>query len=118
MDVQLVAVERRVWSGKATFVFARTTEGEIGILPRHIPMLAELVDSEAVRIDSVDEGQLYFAVFGGFLSISEEGVSILAEQVELRDEIDVDAARTDLESSDEQTAARAKVRLRVAGQPV
>lgn len=117
MDVRLVAVERSVWSGKATYVFARTTEGEIGILPRHMPTLGELVDSEAVRIDTVDEGARHFAVFGGFLSVHEDGVSILAERVELRDEIDVEAARADLDSADEEVARRARVRLRAAEQP-
>nr|WP_026198120.1 F0F1 ATP synthase subunit epsilon [Sciscionella marina] len=117
MDVQLVAVERSVWSGRATSVFARTTEGEIGILPNHIPLLGALTDVEVVRIDSVDEGQLYFVVYGGFLSVGKDRVSVLAESVELRDEIDVDAARSDLDSADEHTAKRAKARLRAAGQP-
>ena len=38
LDVDIVAVEREIWSGKATFLFTRTTSGEIGILPRHIPL--------------------------------------------------------------------------------
>ena len=42
MTVELVAVERRLWSGKASFVFARTTVGEIGVLPGHEPTLAQL----------------------------------------------------------------------------
>ena len=45
MKVELVAVERRVWSGKASFVFARTTVGEIGILPGHEPTLAQLEEA-------------------------------------------------------------------------
>ena len=40
----IVAVEREIWSGKATFVFTRTTSREIAILPRHIPLVAQLVD--------------------------------------------------------------------------
>ena len=42
MSVQLVAVERRLWSGTGTFVVAQTTEGEIGILPGHEPVLGQL----------------------------------------------------------------------------
>ena len=56
MTVELVAVERRVWSGKATFVFARTTVGEIGILPGHEQTLAQLEEAGVVRIDGVDVG--------------------------------------------------------------
>ena len=79
MAVDLVAVDRKVWSGRATFVFARTIEGEIGILPHHIPLMAELVAAGAVRIDTVDSGSLSYAVDGGFLSVNKEGVVILAE---------------------------------------
>lgn len=118
MDVQVVAVERSVWSGKATALFARTTEGELGILPNHIPLLGELTDVEVVRVDSVDEGQLFFVIHGGFLSVSNERVSVLAERVELREEIDADAARAELDSDDAFLARQAKARLRATGQPV
>ena len=42
MDVELVAVEERLWSGTATLVSAQTTEGEIGVLPGHEPILGQL----------------------------------------------------------------------------
>ena len=45
MAVELVAVERRLWSGKASFVFARTTVGEIGILPGHEQLLTWVVSA-------------------------------------------------------------------------
>lgn len=118
MNVQLVAVERSVWSGTATFVFARTTEGELGILPNHIPLLAELSQAEMVRIDSVEEGELHFAVYGGFLSVTADAVSILAESVERRDEIDLDQARSDYESDDADIRARGRAQLRAAGHSV
>lgn len=118
MSVRLVAVEREVWSGTATFVFARTTVGEIGVLPRHIPLLAELVPGEMVRIDSSDGQEIHVAVDGGFLSITEDGVSILAESAELREEIDVDQARTDYESDDPEVRLRGRARLRAAGHSV
>lgn len=115
MSVELVAPDRALWSGEATFVFARTTEGEIGILPHHIPLVAELVENEMVRIDTVGGEQIFAAVHGGFLSITERGVSILAESADLRDEIDVAQARQDLDSDDEELRNRAQARLRAAG---
>ena len=39
LQVELVAVERKIWSGEATMVIARTTEGELGVLPGHAPLL-------------------------------------------------------------------------------
>jgi F-type H+-transporting ATPase subunit epsilon len=118
MSVRLVAVEREVWSGTGTFVFARTTEGELGILPHHIPLLAELVGGQMVRIDTTDGEEIHAAVDGGFLSVTEEGVSILAESAELSDEIDVDQATVDAESDDEQVRQRGRARLRAAGHSV
>ena len=115
MSVRLVAVEREVWSGQATFVFARTTVGEIGVLPHHLPLLAELTQGEMVRIDSVGGDEIFAAVDGGFISVTEDGVSILAETAELRDEIDVEQARVDAQSDDEETRLRGRARLRAAG---
>ena len=74
MDVDIVAVEREIWSGEATFVFTRTTAGEIGILPRHIPLVAQLVDDAMVRVEREGEDDLRIAVDGGFLSVTEQGV--------------------------------------------
>lgn len=121
MSVELVAVERRIWSGKATFVFARTTAGEIGVLPGHEPTLAQLEETALVRVDSTDGTTTTLAVHGGFLSVTPETVTVLAEYAELADEIDVSRARDALQRADESepegaaAAARANVRLKAAG---
>lgn len=114
MTVELVAVERRLWSGKATIVVAQTTEGELGILPGHESMLGALVDG-VVLIRTTDGTTVTAAVHGGFLSITGERVSVLAETAELAEEIDVAGAQRDLEHEDEETRARAAAQLRAAG---
>ena len=122
MTVELVAVERRLWSGKASFVFARTTVGEIGILPGHEQLLAQMEEAGIVRIDGVDGPPTTVAVHGGFLHVTPETVTILAESAEISEEIDVARARKALERADhsepERAAAakRAQVRLRAAGE--
>lgn len=93
MQVDLVAVERAVWSGRATMVVARTVDGDIGIMPGHAPLLAELKEGYAARIQQDDGTTLGVAVHGGFLSVTSEGVSILAEDAQLADEIDVERAQ-------------------------
>jgi F-type H+-transporting ATPase subunit epsilon len=118
MTVQLVAVERRLWSGSATSVVAQTTEGEIGILPGHEPMLGELVEGGVVRIRQADGEVVTAAVHGGFLSVTGEGVSVLAEDAELGAEIDVEQAREGLQSDNVADRERAQARLKAAGQPV
>ena len=62
MDVEIVAVERALWTGKATFVFTRTTAGEIGILPRHIPLVGQLVEDAMVRVEREGEDDPVLAV--------------------------------------------------------
>jgi F-type H+-transporting ATPase subunit epsilon len=122
MQVDLVAVERKVWSGTAEFVFARTSVGEIGILPRHEPLIAQLTEAGMVRIDPTDGESVRAAVFGGFLSMDGEKLTILAEEAELSDEIDVSAAQQERDSADTEdakgraTKARAEARLAAAGQ--
>ena len=115
MRVELVSPDRLLWTGQATFVFARTTAGEIGILPRHVPIMAELIEGEQVRIDTVDEGEYHAAVHGGFLSVTDDGVTILAEEAEPAEEIDVEQAQRDFQSDDEEVRQRARARLRAAG---
>lgn len=125
LHVELVAVERPVWSGEATMVLARTTEGELGVLPGHIPLLGELAAGGVVRIRQEDDQELVVAAHGGFLSVTADGVSILAEMAELADDIDVSRAEAALErarSGDDEDARdaeeRALSRLRAAGQDV
>jgi F-type H+-transporting ATPase subunit epsilon len=100
-------------------VIAQTTEGELGVLPGHEPLLGQLVEGGVVKIRTVDGETVVAAVHGGFLSVTGDGVSILAESAELADEIDVAQARADVSAAeDEDERARAAARLRAAGQTV
>jgi F-type H+-transporting ATPase subunit epsilon len=121
LAVELVSAERRVWSGDASMVLARTTEGELGVLPNHAPLLGVLVNG-VVTIRVSDGSVETAAVHGGFLSVANNRVSILAEVAELGSEIDRDRARESLararaqsEAADEMAEARALTRLAAAG---
>lgn len=124
MQVELVAVERRIWSGEASMVIARTTEGELGVLPGHAPLLGELAEGGVVRIRPESGDDLVVAAHGGFLSVSDQGVSILAETAEISTDIDVERAREALRRAEaagdepeaRAAAQRAQGRLRAAGQ--
>lgn len=77
--VDLVSVEAKVWSGEAEMVIARTTEGELGVLAGHELLLGQLAEPGIVRIRREGESELAFEVDGGFLSVTDEGVTVLAE---------------------------------------
>ena len=122
LHVDLVSVEREIWSGEAEQVNARTTEGEIGILAGHATLLGQLAEGFTVTIRRSGGEDITVAVHGGFLSVTDEGVTILAERAELSEEIDASRAQQALETAraenDEAAALRAESRLRAVGQPV
>lgn len=124
MQVELVSVERPIWSGESIGVFARTVAGDLGILPGHTPLLGALEPGQIVRIERENEDDLRIAVHGGFLSVRKDGVSVLAEMAEMADEIDVARAREALDAADPDTPEgaaardRALARLRAAGESV
>ncbi|GFH35681.1 F0F1 ATP synthase subunit epsilon [Streptomyces pacificus] len=114
LHVELVAADRQVWSGQADLVVARTTSGDIGVMPGHQPLLGVL-ESGPVTIRT-SEATVVAAVHGGFLSFADNKLSLLAEIAELADEIDTRRAERALERAktedDAAAGRRAEVRLR------
>ena len=82
MRVAVVSPEQEVWSGEAELVVARTLDGELGVLPGHIPLLGVLAEEGEVRINTGDQ-TVTAQVHGGFISVTNDGVSILAESAEM-----------------------------------
>ena len=96
LQVELVAADRLVWSGQATMVIARTTEGDVGILPNHAPLLSSIIEG-VVDVQTVEGETWVAAVDAGFLSVADNRVSILSERAEMSHEIDLEKAREELE---------------------
>jgi F-type H+-transporting ATPase subunit epsilon len=96
MQVELVAADRLVWSGEAKMVIARTTEGDVGILPNHAPMLSTMVHG-IVDVTTTENETWIAAVDAGFLSVANNRISILSEHAEMSHDIDLEKARLDLE---------------------
>lgn len=130
LRVGVVSPEREIWTGEADMVIAKTVDGEIGIMPEHAPVLGVLVEGGVLRVKRGSEGDLVAAVHGGFISVANNDVSILAEAAELGSEVDVarakDAlqrAQASIEANQEDAdarleAKRAAARLRAAGEEV
>jgi len=124
LQVALVVPEGEIWAGPAERVIAKTLEGNIGILSSHPPVLAILAEGSIVRIlpDNAtgSNDEVIAAVGGGFLSVADDQVSILARQAQLGTEVDKSAARTALESPDGADSAEARygrALLQAAGDP-
>lgn len=113
MDVSLVAVEQKLWSGKASVVSAQTTEGSIGIMAGHEPVLGQLVEGGTVAITTTEGKRIVAAVHGGFLSVTGEAVTVLAESAELAEDIDAAAARAIIDAGGDDQVALAAARGRI-----
>jgi len=123
LRVSLVVPDRELWSGDARIVIAKTAEGDIGVLSGHSPVFGILTEGSVVEI-LTEHAEIRAAVSGGFLSVSDDRVSILAAQAQLGVEVDLEEARRELSSAmadvgpgDEEPAEAkyAKARLRAAG---
>jgi F-type H+-transporting ATPase subunit epsilon len=82
LSVSVVSANSEVWTGQAKQIIARTTEGEIGILPGHEPILAILAKGE-VRVTTLEGASVTANAEDGFLSVSQDVVTIVASNAEL-----------------------------------
>jgi F-type H+-transporting ATPase subunit epsilon len=128
-EVEVVSPDRTLFSGEAEMVVCRTVDGEIAFLAEHTPLIGAL-EPCVLRVVAEGGDEDVFAVGGGFVDVGNNKVIVLADQAQQAGDIDVAAARSDLEeaqnrqSSDEDdeddtaaTAQRwAEVRLEVAGE--
>src|SRR5438045_9719786 len=78
LHVEIVAAEGHIHSGEASMVFAPASMGEVGIAPRHAPLLTTLKPG-TVRVQQADGTELAFFVGGGILEVQPHLVSILAD---------------------------------------
>ncbi|MFC4564498.1 F0F1 ATP synthase subunit epsilon [Nocardiopsis mangrovi] len=131
LSVEIVSPERELWAGEGDMVIAKTTDGEIGVQPGHIPVLALLAPGAVVRVvGGRENGDVRAAAHGGFISVSDGNrVSILAEVAELAEDIDVSRAKAALAAAESEgtgvedtegqaRVARARSRLQAAGESV
>ena len=134
LHVTLVVPEGELWAGDADRVIAKTLDGDIGVLTGHTPVLGILAAGSLVRIRPGESGSpsgswVEAAVAGGFLSVADDRVAILARQASLGADVDKSAIRSALESARGETGgehaeeAEARVayleaQLRAAGEDV
>ena len=131
LHVELLMPDRSLWSGEASMVIAKTIDGDIGVLSGRAPVFGILSPGSMVRIQPAEGDEtgteVRAAVRDGFLSVTDNRVSILASVGQLADDVEVSAARADLDAASAEagsTAAAeesvevryARARLRAAGE--
>ncbi len=91
INVEIVSAEGEIFSGEAEMVFAPARLGEVGIAPRHAPLLTDLIPGE-VRVQMVEEDEKLFYVTGGVLEVQPHLVTVLADSALRADQLDESAA--------------------------
>ena len=92
IHVEIVSAEGAIYSGDAEMVVAPAKEGDVGITPRHAPLMTNLRPGE-VRIHLPDgEDELFFYVTGGVLEVQPHLVTVLADSAMHGDQLDEQAA--------------------------
>jgi len=105
MTVEVVTPERVVYSGQAEMVIARGVEGDLGILPNHMPLVTPLkIAPVRIKVEGGQETKV--AVSGGFMEVRGDKVTILAETAELPGDIDVERAKAAKERAEKRLAER------------
>jgi F-type H+-transporting ATPase subunit epsilon len=99
LTLEIVTPEARVYSDTIDSVVIPTVEGEIGVLPGHIPLLTQVGYGE-LRVTKGGATQL-LAVGGGFAQISADKISILAESAINEEKIDEHAVETAMKRAEE-----------------
>ena len=91
IHVDIVSAEGEIYSGDASMVFAPARMGEVGISPRHAPLLTALKPGE-VRVQDTDGAEHFFYITGGMLEIQPHLVTVLADTALRGDQLDEAAA--------------------------
>jgi F-type H+-transporting ATPase subunit epsilon len=104
LRVEVVSADGITWEGDALSVIARTTEGDLGVLPNHEPFLAALVPCAAEILTS-DGHREVLALDGGFISVADNRVSVLSQFAKVAKEIDLDAAEHELAAAERRLNA-------------
>jgi F-type H+-transporting ATPase subunit epsilon len=104
LGVRVLTPEGPVYEGEAVMVVAPSVLGELGLLPRHAPIIADLRVGET-RITTLDDEKIVFATTRGHLAVEDDQVLILVEQGERADLIDRSRAEAALARAQEALAA-------------
>ena len=103
LTLEIVTPEAKVYSDTIDSVVIPTVEGEIGVLPGHIPLLTQIEHGE-LRVTKGASSQL-LAVSSGFAQIDGDKVRVLAENAITEEKIDVNAVEAALKRAEEQLKA-------------
>ena len=93
IQVEIVSAEEAIWSGEGTMVFAPGVSGELGIAPRHTPLITALKPGD-VRVEQENGEQQFFFISGGILEVQPHLVTVLSDTAIRGGDLDEHLKRT------------------------
>ena len=112
IQVDIVSAEEQIFSGEAYMVYAPAVMGEVGIAPRHTPLISPLKPGE-IRLDMGDGKEEFFFISGGILEVQPHLVTVLSDTAIRADDLD-EAAAIEAKQRAEEALADQKSDLDVA----
>ena len=100
MQVDVVSAEELIYSGQATFVALPGEVGELGIYPRHTPLISR-IRAGSVRIQKPDGEEEFVFVAGGILEVQPDSVTVLSDTAVRGKDLDEERANTAKKSAEE-----------------
>jgi F-type H+-transporting ATPase subunit epsilon len=105
IQCDIVSAEEQIWSGSAAQVFATGVSGELGIYPRHTPLITQLKPGPVRVVDTQGEEQFFF-VGGGIIEVQPHMVTVLADTAVRAKDLDAAAAQRAKEEAERELANR------------
>ncbi len=105
LQCDIVSAEEKIWSGEAAQVFATGVSGELGIYPRHTPLITQLKPGPVRVVDTQGEEQFFF-VGGGIIEVQPHMVTVLADTAVRAKDLDAAAAQRAKEEAERELANR------------
>ncbi|HMB58623.1 MAG TPA: F0F1 ATP synthase subunit epsilon [Xanthomonadales bacterium] len=105
IQCDIVSAQDEIWSGQAAQVFATGVSGELGIYPRHTPLITQLKPGPVRVVDTEGEEQFFF-VGGGIIEVQPHMVTVLADTAVRADDLDAAAAQRAKEEAERELANR------------
>ncbi|MDZ4728963.1 MAG: F0F1 ATP synthase subunit epsilon [Xanthomonadales bacterium] len=108
IQCDIVSAQEKIWSGQAAQVFATGVSGELGIYPRHTPLITQLKPGPVRVVDTQGEEQFFF-VGGGIIEVQQHMVTVLADTAVRAKDLDAAAAQRAKEEAERELANRTGV---------
>ncbi len=101
IQVEIVSAEAEIWSGEGTMVFAPGVAGELGIAPKHTPLITALKSGD-VRVEQENGEQQFFFISGGLLEVQPHLVTVLSDTAIRGADLDETAADESMKKAEEK----------------